>query len=354
MSELTKIEWCDSTFNPWIGCTRVSPACDDCYAARSTPARSLDVVWGAGMPRHRTSAANWRQPLKWNAKRFMQCGECGWRGECAAELIGCDKCGSISSMNDARRRVFCASLADVFDNEVDETWRADLFQLIEATPNLDWLLLTKRIGNASVEAKWPSNVWLGITVINQDEADRDLPKLLMVPAAVRFISCEPLLGAIDLRSLKIGRHELDALTGAWSGYSEMLGTIEQSLGTLPTPLPEMLPPIDWVICGGESGAKARPMHPDWVKSIRRQCSQAFTPFLFKQHGEWLATEFCDDDLAMLPSRRTAYVARDGSFHDGSDGVDFFGGEEETAWVGKKAAGRILDCRTWDEFPKVTP
>lgn len=92
------------------------------------------------------------------------------------------------------------------------------------------------------------------------------------------------------------------------------------------------------------------MHPDWVRSMRDQCVDAGVPFFFKQHGEWLATEFCDDDMAMIPSKRTVYVRPDGSFHDGAHGIDFFGGEEETAWVGKKAAGRLLDGRTWDEVP----
>lgn len=109
--------------------------------------------------------------------------------------------------------------------------------------------------------------------------------------------------------------------------------------------------LDWIIVGGESGPCARPMHPKWVRSLRDQCAAADgVSFLFKQHGEWLATDFCDDDIAMIPSKRTVYVRPDGSFHDGAQGVDFFGGEEETAWVGKKAAGRVLDGRLWDEVP----
>lgn len=124
MSENTKIEWTDATFNPWIGCTKVSPACDHCYAEVSTPARTLAVTWGAKEDRHRTSAPNWKLPLRWNAQH-----------------------DEFFAANGRRRRVFCASLADVFDNAVSPSWRADLFQLIERTPNLDWLLLTKRIGN---------------------------------------------------------------------------------------------------------------------------------------------------------------------------------------------------------------
>lgn len=126
MSETTNIEWCDSTFNPWIGCTRVSPACDDCYAARSTPARTLGITWGPKEARRRTSPMSWSQPKKWERQHE-----------------------AFFAVHGRRRRVFCASLADVFDNEVDLAWRVDLFQLIADTPNLDWLLLTKRIGNAA-------------------------------------------------------------------------------------------------------------------------------------------------------------------------------------------------------------
>ena len=192
----TTIEWTDATFNPWIGCTKISPACDHCYASVSTPTRRFGVKWGAGEERRRTAPSNWQLPLRWNAQHDQFFAE-----------------------NGRRRRVFCASLADVFDNEVDPAWRADLFALIEATPNLDWLLLTKRIGNvskmapaswvggpvqhgpdpANIHGGWPANVWLGATICNQAEADRDIPKLLALPVAVRFLSMEPLLGRVDLR-----------------------------------------------------------------------------------------------------------------------------------------------------------
>lgn len=314
MSANTKIEWADHTFNPWTGCTKVSPACDHCYA-ESWSKRAGDRVgkWGPGAPRVRTSHANWRLPLKWNAE---------------AERLG------------IRYRVFCASLADVFDNEVPVEWRVDLFRLIQQTPHLDWPLLTKRIGNVwrmmlevsqrcgGGEQPMP-NVWIGATICNQAEANRDIPKLLAVPAAKRFLSIEPLLGPVDLA--KACAH------ARWTDAD----------GIECVAMPRHL---DWVIVGGESGHGARPMHPDWARSLRDQCQAAGVPFLFKQHGEWLATEFCDDDMAMIPSRRTVYVRKDGSFHDGGAGVDFFGGDEETAWVGKKAAGRLLDGREWNEVP----
>lgn len=194
MAEQTAIGWTDSTFNPWIGCTKVSPACDNCYAAVSTPVRSMKIEWGPRKPRHRTSASNWRQPRAWNLGHSKFYAEHG-----------------------RRRRVFCASLADVFDKDAPPEWRAELFSLVRDTPHLDWLLLTKRIGNVecmTVDAlggsardalhSMPRNVWLGITVANQEEAGRDIPKLLALPARVRFLSIEPMLGPIDLSHWLVG------------------------------------------------------------------------------------------------------------------------------------------------------
>lgn len=310
MGENTKIEWAHHTFNPWYGCQKVGPGCDHCYA-EGWAKRSGMVQWGPHAERRRTSESNWRQPIKWNAE---------------AERLG------------VRYRVFCSSLADVFDNAVPVQWRIGLMKLICETPNLDWLLLTKRIGNASAMLEtafravhhqregWadniPPNVWIGATICNQEEADRDIPKLLAVPATKRFLSMEPLLGPVDLsRWLDDGSNEM-ALAGT----------------------------LDWVVVGGESGPHARPMHPAWVRGLRDQCKAARVPFLFKQHGEWLATAFCDDDMAMIPSKRTVYVRPDGTFHDGSNGVNFFGGEEEAAWVGKQASGRVLDGALHDGYP----
>jgi protein gp37 len=265
MAATTKIEWTDATFNPWIGCTKVSPACDACYAAVSTPARALKIEWGPGKPRHRTSEATWRQPLVWerqHAKFYAQHGR--------------------------RRRVFCASLADVFDNEVDTQWRTDLWALIASTPNLDWLLLTKRIGNVKYmlptspahyrpwNERWPwKNVLLGATIANQEEADRDIPKLLATPARVRFLSCEPLLGPVEIR-----------------GDIESCGDCDPCIGGQPKSCPvgwwynSALHPgsIGWVIAGGESGPHARPSHPDWFRSLRDQCAAAGVAFFMKQMG----------------------------------------------------------------------
>jgi protein gp37 len=230
MAEQSAIAWTHSTFNPWIGCTKVGPGCENCYAEtldRNRYSKTLGggtkqfpiAHWGPGAPRHRTKT--WGDPLVWNRK---------------------------AAASGQPWRVFCASLADVFDNEVDEEWRADLFRLIGQTPNLTWLLLTKRIGNAAKMLPWTdtpwANVWIGATIVNQEEWDRDREKLLSLPAAVRFVSYEPAIGPI-----RWGR-----------------------------PMP------DWIIVGGESGAHARAFRAEWARDTVRQCRAAKVAPFVKQMG----------------------------------------------------------------------
>ena len=225
MAETTGIAWTDSTFNPWIGCTKVGPGCDHCYAEALDKRHRWQgsTHWGFGKPRMRTSVGNWKKPLAWNAK---------------AEASG------------KPWRVFCASLADVFDNEVPEAWRADLWRLIRATPALTWLLLTKRIGN--VAKMHPGghyeNVWIGATIVNAEEAERDVPKLLAVEGVAKlFVSYEPALGPVD-----------------WRRY----------------------PGIDWIIVGGEStqGAKARPFDLQWAYHTIGDAEQMGAAPFVKQLG----------------------------------------------------------------------
>lgn len=248
MAEASKIEWTDHTFNPWIGCTKVSVgpkgACVNCYAEVATPTRAMHIGWGPGKPRHRTSPATWAMPMRW---------------ERSAE--------AFQAEHGRRQRVFCASLADVFDNEVDPQWRADLFGVIRQTPNLDWLLLTKRIGNASTMIKelqepqknwWPlPNVWLGATVVTQEEVDRDLPRLIATPARIRFLSCEPLMEEITFQ-------------GRWIDHPN------------PSVHENWLERIDWVIVGGESGRNPRPMAQQWAEQIRDECAALGVAFFMKQ------------------------------------------------------------------------
>lgn len=233
MGEKTDIEWCDHTFNPWMGCQKVSPLCDFCYAEIIVDTRFGRAKWGKpgqGVgTRKRTSASNWRKPLAWNAK---------------AEVAN------------SRPFVFCASLADVFDNQVDPSWRQDLFRLIAATPQLVWLLLTKRPQNIEAMVAqaggMPPNVALGASAGIQAEVERNGAILTDLKAKLSplfvFLSVEPLLEAVDMTRLPT--------------FSE----------------------IDWVIVGGESGHGARPMDLDWARTIRDQCRAAGVVFNFKQVG----------------------------------------------------------------------
>lgn len=318
MSENSKIEWTDHTFNPWEGCQKVGPGCDHCYAETRNArfAGGTAVNWGPGAPRRRTSASNWELPKRWNAQ---------------AE--------AFMNQHGRRQRVFCASLADVFDNAVDPQWRADLFALIAATPNLDWLLLTKRIGNVAPmladlahgsDVDLPlldmlplPNVWFGATITSQAEADRDIPKLLALDARVRFLSMEPLLGPVSFEGLFANPHDMRDGTN-------------------------LLEALGWVIAGGESGPGARPMHPEWARGLRDQCAAAGVPFLFKQWGEWVprGPESMGYPLVEgVPRIRLTDL--------GENGSDLGAEGDNHAWMqraGKKAAGRLLDGRTWDEAP----
>jgi protein gp37 len=178
MGAFSAISWTDATFNPWIGCTRVSPACQKCYAERDNKRYRFVSGWGAGVPRYRTSEDYWRNPARWNRK---------------------------AARTGYRPRIFCASYADVFDNEVPDEWRVELWQVVRETPLLRWMLLTKRIGNAlkMLPPDWPlAHVGLMATLANQEEWARDFPKLMAVPAAWHGVSAEPLLGGINIGNAK--------------------------------------------------------------------------------------------------------------------------------------------------------
>lgn len=291
MSENTNIAWCDSTFNPWIGCQAISPGCANCYAAAWAKRYGRDFA-------ARTLTKTWGDPVKWNKAPFYECSGCGWRGDrppverhagiSVASCAACNAAGRDHVLRLARRRVFCASLADVFDNEVDPLWRADLFALIQATPNLDWLLLTKRIGNVGNMLPVPfdfdrlyANVWLGATVVNQEEADRDIPKLLAVPAAKRFLSIEPMLAPISLRWLPAFPENAPHTAERPSGTTNHLDGLRR---------------LDWIIAGGESGPGARPSHPDWYRALAGQCRAAGVPFFMKQMGGARDKRGAMDDL----------------------------------------------------------
>jgi len=238
VAENSKIEWTTHTFNPWIGCQKVSPGCDHCYAEALMDTRYHKVEWGPHGERKRTSEANWKLPLRW--ARMTR--------SCASSTVGGGAGGGPE-----RPRVFCASLADVFDNQVPVLWRRDLFALIRATPELDWLLLTKRPENMRkmLPSDWGEgyrNVWLGTTCEDNDHYRSRYKHLSATPARVRFISYEPALGPLRLD---------------W------------------VPSPRVFKP-DWVICGGESGAGRRMMDPAWARMVRDLCAKDGIAFFMKQ------------------------------------------------------------------------
>lgn len=327
MSENSKIEWTTHTFNPWWGCAKISPGCDFCYAERDAKRfMGGKVIWGVHADRREFGDKHWNEPLKWN-KKAQEAGE--------------------------RHRVFCASMADVFDKKAPEGARERLWGLIDATPNLDWLLLTKRIGNVAsmLPERWsvalPENVWLGASIVNQLEADRDIPKLLQIKTkGVRFLSMEPLLGPVSLRWL-----------AAWPENAP--ATPENPYGNGVTNHLDGLRRLDWVIVGGESGPHARPMHPKWAQDLRDQCEAAGVPFLFKQWGEYAPSKLAYDLVTekILPNVESCEVDDapavawpDGTIAHGR-ACDHGGKGVFLVRYGKKEAGRVLDGKIYNQFPR---
>lgn len=237
MGSITGIDWCDSTFNPWIGCMKVSKGCDNCYAETLMDKRYHRVAWGQRKTategpsvgtRVRTSQSNWAHPRRWQREHEAFYAKFGHR-----------------------RRVFCSSLADVYDNQVPAQWRRDLFTMICDTPDLDWLLLTKRPENiarltldAYGSAEPPVNVWLGTTAEDQEAYDKRWPILRGLNPVVKFISYEPALGHLTMA----GHHGRP----------------------------------DWLICGGESGPGYRAMDQQWASSIKHECIRDGVKFFLKQ------------------------------------------------------------------------
>ena len=262
----TKIEWAHDTLNWWWGCAKVSPACEHCYAEMMCKLFGQGrAVWGA-------TGKRWiRENAVRDAHKILRLAETG-----------------------ERRRVFVNSMSDTFEEHPGLTEaRIDALGFMAAYSAVNWLLLTKRPENVRRMVPtawlddWPAHVWIGTTVEDQKRADERIPVLLSIPAKVRFLSCEPLLGPVTINS--IGGDVLES---------------------------ELNEGVDWIICGGESGAGARPMHLDWARSLRDQCQAGGVPFFFKQWGEWIPE---DDDGPMVR-------------------------------VGKKAAGRQLDLVEWNEVP----
>lgn len=282
--ENSLIGWTDHTFNAWEGCTKVSEGCLHCYAETRNNRFNDGKNWGPGAPRMVRSNEYWKQPIIWhqNVGFYIQCSSCGFRGD-QRKPCGCHYKFHFK----ARPRVFCSSLADWLDNEGPLDQLARLLKLIHTTPGLTWQLLSKRPENWDSRliqvysefhkptngceewhwlADWltgtpPANVWIGSTVENQRRADERIPELLKIPAKVRFLSVEPMLGPITVFD-------------------------QGDPHPVQTPVGVLLPPgaISWVICGGESGHGARPMETLWASALRTQCHDAGVPFFMKQLG----------------------------------------------------------------------
>ena len=266
MSENTAIEWADHTFNPWIGCQAVSPGCDNCYA-EAIVRRFKTADWGPGAERKPQSDAYWDKPFQWDLQA-RRSGE--------------------------RLRVFCASMADVFDNRAPEGARDRLWHTIRNTPMLSWLLLTKRPENIRrmLPDDWHNgyaNVWLGISAERQKEFDHRWPLLAKVPGAIiRFLSYEPAIESLSITGNGLARP-------------------------------------DWVIMGGESGPKARPMSPYWAAWTRRECKMLDIPFFFKQWGSY------QNNPQVLHWGLTVTAAKKRDPH--------------------AKGGALLEGRLWREFPE---
>jgi protein gp37 len=309
----TKIEWADATWNPITGCTKISPGCQNCYAERMAKRLAGRCGYPADEPFKVTLHPDrLDQPLKWKKPRtvlvsFM--GDLFHEDAPDKYIIDC-----LSIMAEAWQHTFIiltkrpARMKDIIAHETvaNDVW-----------------LQTSRGVNAE-PSPWPlPNIWLGVTAENQEQADKRIPILLQIPAVVRFVSVEPMLGPVDLTQIDIGGNVwINSLTGDCKSYHPYGGMWK---------ITESKNKLDWVICGGETGPGARPMHPDWVRGLRDQCQASGTPFFFKQHGEWSH----DSQDAQKEDATRVHIWPDGSY----------------SWkVGKKKAGRLLDGREWSEFP----
>lgn len=377
--ENSLISWCDHTQNFWIGCTHVSQGCAMCYAdtldlnrfsktlgggTKNAPVRH----WGKGAPRHRTSISIWNNPLRWDrmakAGHFAEVtrnGQFVARGD--LRKLAKEKVGGAwliqpgDTVIKVRPRVFCSSLSDILDPEVDPKMLAEALDEIRKCDGIDWLLLTKRPdlwrermmaaldykqrteSIATIQDSWlvawldgraPTNVWFGTTTEDQPRADKRISALLAIPARIRFISAEPLIAPLDL------------------AYACFNGT--DSFGTMPG--------IHWVIAGGESGddvkdcagkviRSPRPMHPDWPRQLREQCAIAGVAFHFKQWGAWR------EPANIAEEEASVWVGLDGTVYKDVTEVPDTSRASMMFRDGRKAPGRLLDGVEHNAFPKAS-
>lgn len=335
----TSISWTEKTWNPMSGCTPISEGCANCYAKRM-------------------------------AQRLR--GRCGYPadGDPFRVILHPDRLDEPCRLRKPAR-IFVCSMGDLFHEAVEGQYIREVWGIMRAASKHTFIVLTKRPHrllawtlqtadrlSRPIEEIWPGNCWLGVTAENQARADERIPVLLQVPAAVRFVSVEPMLGLTDLRHLHYqGITEIDALAGT-HGLIRPHGGKCAKLG--------------WVVCGGETGPGARPMRPDWVRGLRDQCQAAGVPFHFKSWGQWAPERESDTFDEIMDGETTCPVcgctdsrACDGGCYwivdaDNRDRCSRCAGVKSHGWpdgsfsyrVGPKAAGRLLDGKAWDEYPEV--
>lgn len=365
MADGSKIEWTDATWQPVTGCSVVSPGCTNCYAMQLAGTRLRHHPSRKGLTTDSKAGPVWNGEVRFNEQWLMQ--PLGWKRP---------------------RQVFVCAHGDLFHENVPDEWIDRVFAVMSMAPHHTFQVLTKRsarmrqyVTSRPVDTVYPQmsvirtelggdrhhyrvdwplpNVWLGISAEDQRRADERIPDLLQTPAAVRFVSLEPLLGAIDLTAIRCpnGCTPPDYCNRCSPDGGEATGTFDALGGG-----------IGWVIAGGESGPRARPMHPDWPRTIRDDCAAAGVPFFFKQWGEWAPVCALDDDAIEsiyhpAPERNPeatrvckvhSHVLHvDGSRHRIVDPMAFSAGVGAMTMfgVGKKRSDRLLDGRTHDDMPQ---
>jgi protein gp37 len=311
MSKQSGIEWTDASWNVIGGCTEASEGCDHCYARRG----AYRMQFNPNAPRR----------YEGTVRRYQ--GKYLWTYRINLDWEALEDPAPLRWTKP--RRIFVCSMSDLFHPEVPENFIWRVVEIAWKAQQHTFMILTKRptrMMDVLTRSCWwnndtPENIWLGVTAENQKRADERVPPLLETPAARHFVSIEPMLGPVDLRHVQTQEVEIDALTGDHGVHRPLSGRSDRKL--------------DWVIVGGESGREARPMHPDWARSVRNQCDAAGIPFFFKQWGEWRAAD--------NPEQVVTWLQNGAAMRQVGSAPCLYR-------VGKKTAGRELDGRTWDEWP----
>lgn len=335
----TKIKWATKVWNPTTGCSKVSAGCENCYAIN--------------MSNRLSSIESTKERYRGTVKR-TEGGKLNWTGQVT---------GHVGQLNVPKRwkkpqRIFVGSMSDILHENIDFNFLREVFDTMSRCKQHTFMVLTKRPERLNEFWEWYAdsedlsprgltqvhipNVWIGTSVENQEQAEKRIPHLLQVPAAVRFLSCEPLLGPVDISNYL---------------HDSNCNEVRQEIGCICSEPREYS--CDWLIAGGESGHNARPMHPDWVYTLRDQCQTANIPFFFNQWGEFLPNGESGD-----PEHQDSFTGDPMDYYPDLDKFEELQEESDKKLVvikahghqfykeGKKKAGRLLDGKEWNEFPIV--